>query len=64
MQPPWMKLLGYALGQSVTLSDGPLLDEMLAQLKKNDDRLSAAVLAIVQSKQFRYHRALDATKDE
>jgi hypothetical protein len=48
----------------VSLSDQPLLDEMLRRLKKNDDRLSAAVLAVVESKQFRYHRGREATKDE
>jgi mono/diheme cytochrome c family protein len=58
------KLLGYALGRSVALSDQPLLDEMLEKMHKNEGRLSAAVLAIVQSKQFRYHRGLEATKDE
>ena len=58
------KLLGYALGRSVSLSDQPLLDEMLDRLKKNDYRLSAAVHAVVRSKQFRYHRGLGATKDE
>jgi hypothetical protein len=46
------------------LSDQPLLDEMLDNLRKNDYRLSTAVFTIVQSKQFRYHRGLEATKDE
>jgi len=58
------KLLGYALGRSVTLSDQPLIDDMLAALKKDGNRLSAAVLTVVQSRQFRYHRAIAATKDE
>jgi hypothetical protein len=58
------KLLGYALGRTVTLSDQPLLDEMLEGLKKNDERLSVLVQTIVQSKQFRYHRGREATKDE
>jgi mono/diheme cytochrome c family protein len=58
------KLLGYALGRAVTLSDQPLLDAMMDALKKNEYRLSAAVQAIVSSRQFRYHRGLDATKDE
>ncbi|HTU16490.1 MAG TPA: DUF1592 domain-containing protein [Gemmataceae bacterium] len=58
------KLLGYALGRSVILSDQPLIDEMMAELKKNDSRLSVAVQTIARSKQFRYHRGLDATKDE
>jgi hypothetical protein len=58
------KLLGYALGRTVMLSDQPLLDEMVGRLKKNDGRLSAPVLAVVESRQFRYHRGLDATRDE
>jgi len=53
------RLLGYALGRSVALSDGPLLDEMLAELKRNDGKLSAAVLAIVRSPQFRTIRGAD-----
>ncbi|HEV3256869.1 MAG TPA: DUF1592 domain-containing protein [Gemmataceae bacterium] len=58
------KLLGYALGRSVALSDQPLLDEMLEALKNNGYRMSIAVQAIAKSKQFRYHRGLGATKDE
>jgi hypothetical protein len=58
------KLLGYALGRTVTLSDQPLLDEMIGRLKKNDGRLSAAIQTVVESRQFRYHRGLEATKDE
>jgi mono/diheme cytochrome c family protein len=50
------KLLGYALGRSVILSDQPMLDDMMDALKKNDYRLSVAVQTIAQSKQFRYHR--------
>jgi hypothetical protein len=57
------KLLGYALGRTVTLSDQPLLDAMMSATKR-DNRLSPAVVAIVQSRQFRYHRALEATKEE
>ncbi len=58
------KLLGYSLGRTVSLSDRPLIDEMLAELEKNDYRFSAAVLPIVRSKQFCNHRGMDATKDE
>jgi hypothetical protein len=58
------KLLGYALGRSVTLSDQPLLDGMVDGLKKNQDRLSVLVQMIVRSKQFRYHRGREATKDD
>jgi hypothetical protein len=58
------KLVGYALGRSVTLSDEPLIDQMLADMEKNDYHVSAALLAITRSKQFRDHRALEATKNE
>ena len=58
------KLLGYALGRSVTLSDRPLIDEMIAGLKANDYRISAAVLAVVRSKQFRFHQERDAVAEE
>jgi hypothetical protein len=50
------RLLGYALGRSVTLSDQPLLDEMVAELDRNDGRLSTAVQVIVRSPQFRMIR--------
>jgi hypothetical protein len=50
------RLLGYALGRAVTLSDQPLLDEMVAELSRKG-RMSAAVLAIVRSPQFRTVRA-------
>jgi hypothetical protein len=53
------KLLGYGLGRSVTLSDQALIDEMMMELNKNDGRLSAAVLAIVRSPQFRMIRGSD-----
>ena len=58
------KLLGYALGRAVTLSDQPLIDEMVAELNKNDGRLSAAVLAIVRSPQFRMIRGSELRSDE
>jgi len=47
------KLLGYALGRGVQLSDEPLLAEMQANLKANDDRLISAIEAVVLSRQFR-----------
>ncbi|MFO0822405.1 MAG: DUF1592 domain-containing protein [Gemmataceae bacterium] len=50
------RLLGYALGRSVTLSDTSLLDEMVAELNKNDGRVGAAVQVIVRSPQFRMVR--------
>ncbi len=54
------KFLGYALGRSVQLSDEPLIDEMLTRLRASDFRVSAALDAILHSKQFRYHRGLSS----
>ena len=56
------KLLGFALGRGVELSDKPLLDRIQKDLKANDYRMSVVVMAIVTSRQFRYHRGLLATK--
>jgi len=53
------RLLGYALGRAVSLSDQSLIDEMVAELNKNDGKLSAAVLPIVRSPQFRMIRGSD-----
>jgi uncharacterized protein YbjT (DUF2867 family) len=58
------KLLGYALGRSVILSDRPLLAEMRKQLDQNDDRFFAAVETIVRSKQFLEIRGQDAMLEE
>jgi hypothetical protein len=57
------KLLGYALGRSVLLSDKPLLAEMQRQLREHDYRFSSAVESIVRSRQFREIRGQDATDD-
>jgi hypothetical protein len=53
------KLLGFALGRRVLLSDTSLLDEMATALKANDGRVSAAVNAIVLSAQFRQIRGAE-----
>ncbi len=58
------KLLGYALGRAVTLSDQSLIDDIVSELNKNDGRLSAAVLAIVRSPQFRLIRGSDFASHE
>ena len=47
------KLLGYALGRAVGLSDSALLDEMMDGLRANDYRVHVAVDRIVRSTQFR-----------
>lgn len=54
------KLLGYALGRSVELSDERLLDEVLKSLERADFRFSAAVATIVRSQQFLNQRGRDA----
>lgn len=50
------KLLGYALGRAVQLSDEPLLDEMVSELAANDFRITRAIELIVTSGQFRQIR--------
>jgi hypothetical protein len=50
------KLLGYAIGRELQLSDQPLVNEMIAGLAANDFRVSAAIKAIVSSNQFRMIR--------
>lgn len=47
------KLLGYAIGRELQLSDEPLLTEIQERLAKNNYRFSAVVEAIVLSNQFR-----------
>ncbi|MFN3151493.1 DUF1592 domain-containing protein [Bremerella sp.] len=50
------KLLGYALGRSVQLSDEPLLDDIYAALAENNFRVHLAIEKIVLSPQFRQIR--------
>ena len=56
----YRKLLGYALGREVQLSDQPLLTEIEQRLARNDYRFSMAVEMIVQSRQFREIRGRQA----
>lgn len=46
------KLLGYALGRQVLPSDRELLARMVAAIRANEGRVSAAVVEIVASRQF------------
>jgi hypothetical protein len=46
------KLLGYALGRSVQLSDQPLIDSIMKELAKNEHRVGLVLEMIVQSQQF------------
>lgn len=50
------KLLGYALGRAEQISDGPLLQQMTANLQK-DPRFSKLISQIVASPQFRFQRS-------
>ncbi len=58
------KLLGYALGRGVQLSDAPLLTEMSKELKANDYRVSTAVETIVRSRKFREIRGKEMSEEE
>jgi len=58
------KLLGYALGRSVMLSDKPLLTEMQRQLAAHEYRFSAAVETIARSKQFCEIRGRDTISED
>ncbi len=57
------KLLGYALGRGVQLSDEPLIDEM-TRLVAGGGRFGEAVEAVVRSRQFREIRGRDAVVAE
>ncbi|MEQ1826418.1 MAG: DUF1592 domain-containing protein [Pirellula sp.] len=57
------KLLGYALGRSVQLSDEPFLDELDTVLKQNDFRFHALIKAVVKSRPFREIRGLDSPNE-
>jgi hypothetical protein len=54
------KLLGFALGRRVLVSDRQLLQEMAARRQHQDARVSGAVLDIVFSKQFQCIRGSDS----
>ncbi len=56
------KLLGYALGRAVQLSDEPLLDQMQATAAQS--QVSTAIEMIVRSPQFRNIRGRDAAPEE
>ena len=58
------KLLGYALGRSVQLSDELLLAEMQSQLAAHDYRVDVIMETIVRSRQFREIRGRDVAFEE
>lgn len=59
---PCRRLLGYALGRSIQLSDEPLIEEIMSQLKDHDYRFSVALETITLSPQFRMIRGTDAAR--
>ncbi len=58
------KLLGYALGRAVQLSDEPLIKEIQTKLAANGYHVGVAIDAIVKSKQFREIRGKDAAHED
>jgi hypothetical protein len=58
------KLLGYALGRSLQLSDEVLLEEMHSTLEKNDDRLTPLFETVVKSPQFRNQRCAEFSAEK
>ena len=58
------KLLGFALGRSVQLSDEPLLAELRRPLMERDAHVQDAVITIIQGPQFRQRRGLDSPLDQ
>ncbi len=53
------KLLGYALGRSIELSDKPLIDTMVEQLRQSDYQIHVALELVVTSPQFTRVRGQD-----
>jgi hypothetical protein len=54
------KLLGYALGRSLQLSDKPLVDAMVARLNGGDPTVGGVIELIVCSSQFQQVRGRDS----
>lgn len=58
------KLLGYALGRGLKLSDQPLVARMVESLRQNDFRFTTALDLVLESPQFLRQRGLEATREE
>ena len=56
------KLLGYAIGRELQLSDEPLVSAIQKKLRKNNYHFSVAIEMIVQSRQFREIRGKNSYK--
>jgi hypothetical protein len=59
------KLLSYALGRSLLLSDEPLIQDMQKRLARNKYRFATLIESIVTSRQFLHKRGnVDSTKPD
>ncbi|HZJ16221.1 MAG TPA: DUF1592 domain-containing protein, partial [Chthoniobacteraceae bacterium] len=58
------KLIGYALGRGVQLSDEPLLADLQSNLKEGDYHIGSAIETIVRSRQFREIRGREMTYED
>jgi mono/diheme cytochrome c family protein len=58
------KMLTYALGRGLEWYDRCTVDDMVAGLKKGNDRFSSLVMAVVQSDAFQKRRGSSAVKKE
>ena len=56
------KLLGYAIGRELKLSDEPLISAIQKKLRENNYHFSVAIEMIVQSRQFREIRGKSSYK--
>ena len=57
-------LVSYALGRSLIIPDDLLINEMLDQMQKNDNRIQVAFETVVRSPQFRNKRGSAASQTE
>ena len=58
------RMLGYALGRGLTLSDSCAVDDIVAQVKDNDYKAQTLIEAIVLSAPFRYQAGKPLLKGE
>jgi hypothetical protein len=58
------KLLSYALGRTLLLSDEPLIEQMRSDLEQNDHRFGSLIESIVTSRQFLHKRGSDRLAKE
>lgn len=57
-------LVAYALGRSLVIADDLLVDEMLTELERNDDRIQTAFVVLLSSPQFQWKRGQESLHSE